>query len=110
MLNARTGLSLQFGDTSLTLTKLIETGIAEFTEEMEEVGALAAAEYAVERLLERMASEWRVFEIPLEPHQESDTHVRALPFPHPLTLSLPLPFPSLLPHPHRLPSLLPTRY
>ena len=76
MLNARTGLSLQFGDTSLTLTKLIETGIAEFTDEMEEVGALAAAEYAVERLLERMASEWRVFEIPLDPHHESDTHVR----------------------------------
>ena len=99
MLNARTGLSLQFGDTSLTLTKLIETGIAEFTEEMEEVGALAAAEYAVERLLERMASEWRVFEIPLEPHQESDTHVRTSSPPPPFLLLLLLP-----PSPHRIPS------
>ena len=106
MLNARTGLSLQFGDTSLTLTKLIETGIAEFTEEMEEVGALAAAEYAVERLLERMASEWRVFEIPLEPHQESDTHVRTSSPPPPSSSS----FSSRPPHRIPSPSCLATRY
>ena len=43
-----------------------------------QVAYVAAQEYAVERALERMASEWRAVEMPLEMHGVTETYVLAM--------------------------------
>ena len=52
-----------------------DVNAAQHMEVLAEVGALVAAEYAVERALEKMNSEWRAVEMPLEEHKPSGTPV-----------------------------------
>ncbi|KAL7873931.1 hypothetical protein SRHO_G00049010 [Serrasalmus rhombeus] len=60
-------------DTSLL--NMVELGLSEFTDKLEEIGASASKEYSLEKALEKMKNEWAELRFVFAQYRDTVTHV-----------------------------------
>ncbi|XP_051969464.1 dynein axonemal heavy chain 3 [Xyrauchen texanus] len=74
MISATVGLDVK-PEVDSSLIKMVELGMAKFSERLEEIGAAASKEYSLEKSLEKMKQEWAELRFGFSQYRETGTCV-----------------------------------